>query len=490
MQKLLILLVAACACVSAAAVTVECSPGQLQSLVASPATETSLTVTGQLDASDLIFISEHMPALATLDIAGATIVEYQGFQLNGHRHYAGNEIPAAVFAGSAISTLVLPDTPLTLGDAAFAGSGLQAVVLPRQLSLGCGVFAGCKQLKTAEIAVSKLSEATFSDCIGLESVTISAACDIGAGAFANCTGLSAVSGSANVKEIGPKAFAGCTGLKTFEFGSGLEAIGDEAFAQSGIEKADLSHCTALRTVGEWTFARCAALTDAALPGQLAGYSSGLFFDCTALTQLTAIPGATAIGDYAFKGSRSLPAGGLLAEGIEELGAYSLAANNSTSVELPSSLSYIGDNAMEGMTQLQEIYGQKLQAVPGLGSEVWTGIDQAAVSLFVDASRTEDFDAADQWCEFHILAYDSSTPEITLTPAPVKGRFAGKELQLDFGSCQASLVELYNVSGTLLVQARPAQSGTLSIDTSDFADNIYLVAVTLTDGTRTALKLAR
>ena len=61
-----------------AATAVQVSPGTLESQLAEPDLVTDLALSGSVDARDLFFIADKMPALKSLDLTSASIEAYEG----------------------------------------------------------------------------------------------------------------------------------------------------------------------------------------------------------------------------------------------------------------------------------------------------------------------------------------------------------------------------------------------------------------------------
>jgi len=222
------------AAMAACAVTVDASPGALQSLLDSPAGITELTVTGSVDARDLFFIADKMPALKSLDLTSASIEAYEGPALRSLVRYNENELPAGIFAGSTLESVSFGTGRLTIGAAAFAGSRLRSISVPAECELGMGAFAGCGNLTSATIGAATVPDGAFAGCGSLKEVSAPVAVEIGASAFRNCAVLGKFEASPGLRTIGADAFSGCATLASFDFPATLTAICSSAFSGSGL----------------------------------------------------------------------------------------------------------------------------------------------------------------------------------------------------------------------------------------------------------------
>lgn len=98
---------------------------------------------------------------------------------------------------------------------AFRGSALQSIVLPD--------------------SVEEIGKGAFADCASLSSVTLPAALtSIEDTAFSGCTSLASIDIPRGVTLIGYQAFGGCSALTELTVPSVIDVLGDDAFFGSGI----------------------------------------------------------------------------------------------------------------------------------------------------------------------------------------------------------------------------------------------------------------
>lgn len=455
------------------------------------ATLTSLTVSGQLDASDLYYLGNNAKSLVTLDLSGARIMAYNGEKtINGMRNYPADLIPAGAFAGSRLTSVALPAGVTEIGSMAFATAPLAA--LPD--------LSGVKKIDDGAFAAIAATEITYPAAemganvfAGSEvrTVTVAPGTSIAAGAFDGCANLSEVSGAEGVVAIGDRAFSNTAALSEFNFGNGLKAIGSGAFRASGLVNADLSAATSLDTIGEFAFAQMPALELASIASPSVKCAPGVFFDDKQLATLNYPETLKNLADYLLKGTESL-ALSTFPESLQSIGNYAMTGNTATTtLHLPATLAYIGDGAMEGMTGLTEIDAAALSARPEIGADVWAGVDQPSVKLKVNEDLYSDFKSAEQWQNFDI-SYTSGIDDIVSDKAPaasLSARFAGTLLQIAATGVDIARVELFDISGATLVSLQ-ANGTAAEVETATFANPYFIVTVTLEDGTRSSLKLKR
>ena len=422
MRKLFFLLLLAAVITPASkAITVENTAGQLAQLV-SDTQITELTVTGTMDARDFLFISEELAELTSIDLTQVTIVPFDnGKTLYGTvTAYYANEIPRTAFFGKKLTSVALPTNIEIIGYAAFAGCyQLRSVTIPESVTdIDDYAFAG-SALTSIDIPANVLGMGVgvFSRCESLESAVIDSHI-IGSFAFLGDTNLSDVKLGPSVVSIDEGAFNGCTALKTvaIDYRSRLGQIGDEAFINSGLENIDIRSLTVSR-IGAWAFAQT-QLTDIALPGSASNLGMGILAHNPLLTKVylpdvrtsggRRLHGAPALRrtierlpDYAFAGDEILNPGTMLLNGTKTIGNYAFynVCQDIDTMFLPSSITYLGDYAMAGMTGMK-VLQTNASEVPALGNEVWAGVDQASIPLIAPSEEsTELYKVADQWMNF-------------------------------------------------------------------------------------------
>ena len=148
-----------------------------------------------------------------------------------------------------------------------------------------GVYYGSytlpTNLRSVTITGGNILRGAFSDCGSLTSITIpdGTTC-IGEEAFLGCSGLSSITIPEGIKMIGNNAFAG-SGLTKVTIPSTVEVIGEYAFAQSDkLEKVTING--AATTLGDHCFAECGALTTISLGANVSALGNEVFSGCPVL----------------------------------------------------------------------------------------------------------------------------------------------------------------------------------------------------------------
>lgn len=462
--------------VTARGVEAEVTAGKLHTLFDNPETVSTLSLKGTVNAADLFFIAESMPALKELDLSGVSITAFDNgrSRLGLSSYHMADMIPATVFAGAGLTSVILPQSPgLCIGDMAFAGSALSHLVIDSNvMTVGMGAFSACDGLKELTLSVSDIGGShIFDDCTALAKVSLEGVKVIPASTFEGCAALSEVTGFENIMSVGARAFEGCSSLADISFDKNLKYIGDEAFARTAIKSLDLSRCTSLSHIGRWAFAHCTELLSVSLPSSLNNTGQAVFFDCKSLDSLTLSSETVIIDDFALKGLTA----------VSEL-------------SLPASLDSIGDYAMASMTGLTEIDASALGDVPSVGNNVWHGVDCPAVRLLVDGKIIDLYSSAEQWMDFDIVdaamssADDTSLSSDTKQPA-VSGRFDG-EILFIIADRDIDNLRVFDTSGRILASAHcPAGTTSASVKVTAVTA-IMIVEATLTGGIRAVLKIRK
>ncbi len=470
--------------------------GGLSALMAGQEDVTSLTLTGTMDASDFDYINANLTELTTLDLSGVKIVAYEGDAVLLRRTaFDSWTLPDYALAGTKITSIKFPAMLRKIGDGALSNTPLTEIDLTSQSQLnviGDAAFTGCKQLTSVALASRMtIGESTFADCPALTTVTFGGG-EIPALAFKGCTALTSVNISGTLTGIGERAFSGCTSLTSFPFTASVASVGSGAFEGSGLTAVDLSAATALTEIGDWAFANCPALKSVIFAEGVETLGRGLFFEDAALTTFAVPAGVDEVPDYIFKGDVALDTTNLLHRSIVSIGDYALMdLTQVTSLTLPPSVAYLGDGAMAGMTSLESLHLDEHAMVPELGTDVWEGIDQSEVGLYVYETVAEAFEAADQWKEFKIniiTGIDEVLNDPGATAARVSAWFAGTDLCLR-ADIDIDDVKIFDLSGRMLVSVSPSETE-VTIDTAGMAGPVYLVRLVLSDNTPVVLKLTR
>lgn len=459
------------------ATVIDVTPGSLGGGVTVDRMVTDLTLHGEIDGRDLQYISSHLRNLRRLDISDVGISAYTGDERIGgnyHSHPAG-VLPPYSLAGATITEIILPAGITAIGDGALMSSRLTSVSIPSNVvEIGMGAFADCRDLTEASVpaSVTKSGSHIFKDCPVLAKVSFEAS-SVPAYAFNNCQELAEVT-----------------------FGNELEDIGDHAFYATSIAILNLGNCHRLHSIGARAFAQCPELEEITLPDGLSDIGEGVFLGDTKLTNIHLPESLTSLPDMALTGvSASAGSSNLLPRSLESIGTLALAhITGARTVVLPSGLTEIGDYAFEGWTSLDSIDATALHSIPTLGENVWLAVEQPEVTLTVPGEMLEAYQESDQWKQFNIVGHSGGTSGIdnvtSDSDSRILIRFDGMTLHVMTGTGVTSAT-LHDLTGIRLASLAPSGATELSIDTSPWQTQLFILSLTLEpDGKRVALKIIR
>ncbi len=433
--------------------TVTTTPGGL-SQVATNTAETSLTVTGAIDARDFRYIVDHLTALQTLDLQGATIaaLESEDHVFGNERLYAANTVPTMALAGH---------------------QRLQSVKLPSTATaVAPGAFAACPVLTTIELpaTLTEIGDHAFAGCQALTTMTLPAALTrLGDGAFIHCHALATIGtadGNGGTLAVGNEAFLDCPALTTVTLSNKTVSIGARAFAGTGLQALDLSAYTQLRTVGDFAFVNSQQLTSIKFPSSVTRIGSGALLYANA-TSIVMPKELQVIEPFAFAGAKLAAVDMGKVTSLDTIGDYAFyAVTRPTTFTLPGTTAYIGTHAMDKMTGLTSIRTTAKQ-VPALGADVWQQLNQSAIKLYVPDDVIDDYKAAEQWKEFDVL------------PGYLRGD-ANNDGTVDIGDVNAIINRMLNKPSDeefVFEAADTDSNGTIDIDDVNYVINVILRRVT-------------
>lgn len=149
---------------------------------------------------------------------------------------------------SNLEEVVLPEGLQYIGETAFYGTALKSIVIPDSVtSLGKQAFAACASLVSVDLGagVTVLPERAFEQCTSLAAIDLSNVTSIGSNAFRECASIAEIE-LVKVTEIGSSAFYGCTSLKTLYLGKPQSIKGSALMGCSSLTEIHFAG-----TMAEW-----------------------------------------------------------------------------------------------------------------------------------------------------------------------------------------------------------------------------------------------
>ena len=213
--------------------------------------------------------------------------------------------------------------------------------------IGQYAFCACSYLTSVTIpnSVTSIGNNAFQSCSGLTSVTIpNSVTSIGRSAFYNCSGLTSVTIGNSVTSIGEYAFKGCSGLTSVTIGNSVTSIGEDAFnGCSGLTSVEFPN--SVTSIGEDAFNGCSGLTSITIPKSVTSIGGSAFSGTAWYNNQP--DGLVYAGKVAYKYKGTMPENATISikEGTLGIANYAFSGRNGlTSIEIPSSVTSIGNNA--------------------------------------------------------------------------------------------------------------------------------------------------
>ena len=260
--------------------------------------------------------------------------------------YKVAEIGRQAFSGNTVlRNIKLPSTVETINDSAFLNCpGLLTVQLSEGTkSINSNAFQSCTALKTINLpqSLTDIGVYAFSECESLENITIPSGVKDLSSAFSHCKNLKSVV-IEGARTIANYTFWQCSALTTVTFPNTLEEIGESAFEDCTNLKS-ISLPDSVVSVGKNAFKECNALASAKLPSGLTCIDEGTFYNCKALTSITIPSYVLTIGEDAFFYCDSLK-NITISEGVQQIGKNAFIGAAVETLTIPKSVKTIGESA--------------------------------------------------------------------------------------------------------------------------------------------------
>lgn len=296
------------------------------------------------------------------------------------------EIKGSTFRDcSALQSVGLPTQLTTIGNYAFYGcSSLSSINFPSSLTtIGNYAFQNCRGLE-GEISlpqsVTSIKSQAFKDCDKLTSfVCPSNLTELGDYTFDNCDMLQNVVFPRNMTTIPYSVCGTCLNLQTITFPDNVETISGYAFYNSGLS-GTLTIPSTVKSIGDYAFYHT-NISNVVLPEGLQEIKGRAFQSCESLQKVVLPSSLTKIGDYAFDDCDNLFEITFPTDVSNMTFGNSIYSNNKNlrkvtfpktgmttipnrmfyecdrlrNVELPATLTIIGEYAFAGCDSLQTLY---------------------------------------------------------------------------------------------------------------------------------------
>lgn len=258
-----------------------------------------------------------------------------------------------------VTSIVIPNSIISIGDWAFKETGLTSVIIPNSVVyIGKNPFVHCQKLTTIVVKNGNTNYDSRDNCnaiIETSTNTIVASSTkssipnsvtrIGYGAFAgrNFTSFSIPN---NIKEIEGGAFVQCAKLISITIPNSITKIGEEAFEEC-YDLTSITLSEKLACIPEKTFLGCRNLTSISIPNSVTTIGSLAFQGCQKLKSVKLPNGLKVIESEAFQGCISISSI-TLPNSLEEIGYGAFAdCKRLTSITIPKGIKKMESNVFSG-----------------------------------------------------------------------------------------------------------------------------------------------
>lgn len=270
----------------------------------------------------------------------------------------------------ALAEIVNLDKVLTVGDYAFANSGVKNITVGANAAYSEGAFYQSK-VETITIGANATFDfGAFQNCENLKTVNMPEEGNVhfGRGCFAYCANLEEIDLTKIDEIIEEETFYGCANLKIANLANVIE-VGNYAF--SDCASLLFLSLPKVKKIGEGAFSRydenggAPQIIELNLPNTLVEIGDGAFIGCESLTEVVIPSSVEKVGDYLF--------------------AYCL---NLGKVVLPSNIKYVGLYSFAGCKVLTNINLENVEVIADYAftsSEILENIDLTAVQSIGDGA---------------------------------------------------------------------------------------------------------
>ncbi|MDY6438342.1 MAG: leucine-rich repeat domain-containing protein [Prevotella sp.] len=315
----------------------------------------------------------------------------------------------AFYGGRSLTSVYIPNSVKSIGDAAFSGCSLTSVYIPNSVtSIGDAAFSHCRGLTSVYIpnSVTSIGGSAFFECSGLTSVTIpNSVTSIGDYAFRFCSGLTSIvvengntkydsrdNCNAIIETASNTLICGC---KTTVIPYGVTSIGDDAFYECGLTSITIPN--SVTSIGDHAFHGCSGLTSVTIPNCSTSIDNYAFYGCSSLTSVTIPNCVTSIGDYAFQNCIGLTSIEI-PNSVTSIGRGAfLYCSGLTSVTIPNSVTTIGNFAFSGCSLTELVC--YAETPPFCDYIILEGVNTSLCTLKVPKGSKDAYRQADGWKEF-------------------------------------------------------------------------------------------
>ncbi len=311
------------------------------------------------------------------------------------------------------------------------------------MSIGMQAFSGCSALETVIFAEgSKLTIIDFSafmDCSSLANIEIPAGVtSIGMQAFLDCTSLTSIEIPAKVTYIGGSAFSSCSNLESVIFAEGSQIeIVEKAFALS--DNINYNEDNGVQYLGSVSNPYLVLVDSIGFRGDtyivkdscriIAGSA---FYNCTRLTGIEIPATVISIGSFAFDGRSDLITITFAENSqLKSIGDSAFQSCSSlTSIEIPAGVTSIEHYTFNGCSDLANVTFAEDSQLTTIGDHAFRNCT-SLTSIEIPASVTSIGDGAFEGCSNIMISFAPGSQMTSITGDFISG---ASNVSLDLTNC--------------------------------------------------------
>lgn len=185
-----------------------------------------------------------------------------------------------------LTSINLPEGLESLGWHAFSESGLTNIVVPSTVTdynfyNDSAPFYNCKNLVSATVKGSTLSQSMFEACPKLKSISLNdTVLELPYKVFRDCSALSSITLPKNLKTLHGEVFNGCKALTSITIPETVSVINEKVFSQTSLQKVILPN--GLKKIVWATFEKCSMLRTVYIPNSVSTIEQYAFENCPLL----------------------------------------------------------------------------------------------------------------------------------------------------------------------------------------------------------------
>jgi len=359
-----------------------------------------------------------------------------------------------------LPSVKIPSTVKSIGQQAFAYSGLTSVTIPSKVkTIDAEAFESCESLKSVTMgkAVTSIGANAFDGCSALTAVRISdlaAWCNIdfqllednwdyssnplslAHHLYLNGSKVKSLVIPDGVTEVRSGAFIGGSDFTSLTIPSSVTTIGENTFAYCGLTSLTIPNSVtylgwgsfkwnekltsvtipnSVTHLGGYAFSSCWALSSVTISNGVTEIYPYTFENCTSLTSVSIPNSVTSIGESAFTGCYNLTSV-TIPYGVTSIGDYAFSVCGSWSfVSIPSSVTSIGTQAFDG-TDIAKVYSL-IDTPFKMGSATFNKNTRYNATLYVPTGTTDKYKAKTGWKTFKFIE-EAAKPKVSLNMSSV------------------------------------------------------------------------